>query len=146
MSKTGDSKGKALIAKRSFQDKYWNEKVGRYNTTGEEKNFQYLNSSTFGDIDFIGVDASIIKDGGSKASLDNYFNRHAGLITKDGAVIDLLGIRGSVIPDAPVTPDKNDKSIGTGDSGIDGFAILLVIMGTIAISTALRKRKGESQN
>ena len=154
VSKTGDSKGKALIAKRSFQDKYWNDKVGRYNTTGEEKNFQYLNSSTFGDIDFIGVDASIIKDGGSKASLDNYFNRHAGLITKDGAVIDLLGIRGSVIPDAPVTPDtpekpkpdKNDKSIGTGDSGIDGFAILLVIMGTIAISTALRKRKGESQN
>lgn len=59
-----------------------------------------------------------------------------------------------MIPDAPVTPDtpekpkpdKNDKSIGTGDSGIDGFAILLVIMGTIAISTALRKRKGESQN
>ena len=154
VSKTGDSKGKALIAKRSFQDKYWNDKVGRYNTTGEEKNFQYLNSSTFGDIDFIGVDASIIKDGGSKASLDNYFNRHAGLITKDGAVIDLLGIRGSVIPDAPVTPDtpekpkpdKNDKSIGTGDSGIDGFTILLVIMGTIAISTALRKRKGESQN
>ena len=154
VSKTGDSKGKALIAKRSFQDKYWNDKVGRYDTTGEEKNFQYLNSSTFGDIDFIGVDASIIKDGGSKSSLDNYFNRHAGLITKDGAVIDLLGIRGSVIPDAPITPDtpekpkpdKNDKSIGTGDSGIDGFAILLVIMGTIAISTALRKRKGESQN
>ena len=154
VSKTGDSKGKALIAKRSFQDKYWNEKVGRYNTTDEEKDFQYLNSSTFGDIDFIGVDASIIKEGGSKASLDNYFNRHAGLITKDGAVIDLLGIKGSVIPDAPVTPDtpekpkpdKSDKSIGTGDSGIDGFAILLVIMGTIAISTALRKRKGESQN
>ena len=146
VSKTGDSKGKALIAKRSFQDKYWNDKVGRYNTTDEEKDFQYLNSSTFGDIAFIGVDASIIKDGGSKASLDNYFNRHAGLITKDGAVIDLLGIRGSVIPDAPVTPDKNDKSIGTGDSGIDGFVILLVIMGTIAISTALRKRKGESQN
>ena len=154
VSKTGDSKGKALIAKRSFQDKYWNEKVGRYNTTDEEKDFQYLNSSTFGDIDFIGVDASIIKEGGSKASLDNYFNRHVGLITKDGAVIDLLGIKGSVIPDAPVTPDtpekpkpdKSDKSIGTGDSGIDGFAILLVIMGTIAISTAIRKRKGESQN
>ncbi|MBY0584634.1 hypothetical protein K5I04_04140 [Murdochiella sp. Marseille-P8839] len=94
VAKTDTSEGTGFIAKRDFQDTYWNEEIGEYTIGDAEKNFAYLLATTFGDVTAVGNDADVIQDGMNRASLADYIHRHAGAKTQAGAYIDLLGLKG----------------------------------------------------
>ena len=94
VAKTETSEGTGFIAKRDFQDTYWNEEIGEYTIGDAEKNFSYLLATTFGDVTAVGNDADVIQDGMNRASLADYIHRHAGAKTQAGAYIDLLGLKG----------------------------------------------------
>ena len=103
VAKTDASQGTGFIAKRDFQDKYWNAEIGEYTTGDAEKNFAYLLATTFGDVAAVGNDADVIQDGMNQASLADYIHRHAGVKTKAGAYIDLLGLKGDEWTPNPIT-------------------------------------------
>lgn len=101
--KTDASEGTGFIAKRDFQDTYWNEEIGEYTTGDAEKNFAYLLTTTFGDVMAVGNDADVIQDGMNQASLVDYIHRHAGVRTLTGAYVDLLGLKGDEWTPDPIT-------------------------------------------
>lgn len=95
IKKTGEPVGKINIAARSFQDKYWNEGVvPSYEIGDAEKDLPYMGANDAGTINVIGLDKEqIIGEGGKKGMLYDYDHRHAGLISDDGIVYDILGIK-----------------------------------------------------
>lgn len=103
VAKTDASEGTGFIAKRDFQDKYWNAEIGEYAIGDAEKNFAYLLATTFGDVAAVGNDADVIQDGMNQASLTDYIHRHAGVKTQAGAYIDLLGLKGDEWTPDPIT-------------------------------------------
>lgn len=103
VAKTDASEGTGFIAKRDFQDTYWNAEIGEYTTGDAEKNFAYLLAKTFGDVTSVGNDADVIQDGMNRASLADYIHRHAGVKTQAGAYIDLLGLKGDEWTPDPIT-------------------------------------------
>lgn len=103
VAKTDASEGTGFIAKRDFQDTYWNEEIGEYTIGDAEKNFAYLLATTFGDVMAVGNDADVVQDGMNRVSLADYIHRHAGVKTQAGAYIDLLGLKGDEWTPDPIT-------------------------------------------
>lgn len=115
IKKTGEPIAKINIAKRSFQEKYWNENVAPYTIGDAEKTFEYMTAKEkTGEISVFGVDhKDIVKDGGAKGALYDYDHRHAGLRSASGIALDLLGIKGSGKGDEeePGTPPASTSVI-----------------------------------
>ncbi|WP_066925157.1 Spy0128 family protein [Murdochiella massiliensis] len=103
VAKTDASEGTGFIAKRDFQDTYWNEEIGEYAIGDAEKNFAYLLATTFGNVMAVGNDADVIQNGMNQVSLADYIHRHAGVKTQAGAYIDLLGLKGDEWTPDPIT-------------------------------------------
>lgn len=157
--KKGNSIGNGFIAKRSFQDKYWNNQIGRYITADEESDFIYLNETSFENVEKIGTDSSILSDDAKKGALANYINRHAGVRANNGAVIDLLGIKGDTIKQTPSEPENPSKPenpkdpknpnmkkpgdknniVKTGDNGPYNMILFSMLMGVAAVAGISRK-------
>ncbi|MGF0055260.1 immunoglobulin-like domain-containing protein [Peptoniphilaceae bacterium SGI.097] len=94
--KTGDPIGKINIKERSFQDKYWNKENQPYEIGDAEKSFGYMTRNEAGKISAFGIDSKdIISDEGKNGHLSDYYHRHAGLVSENQIVYDLLGIRGN---------------------------------------------------
>ena len=94
--KVGDPIGKINIKERSFQDKYWNKTNQPYEIGDTEKTFGYMTRNEAGKISAFGIDSDdIISDEGKNGHLSDYYHRHAGLVSENQIVYDLLGIRGN---------------------------------------------------
>ncbi|MDD7543051.1 MAG: InlB B-repeat-containing protein [Peptoniphilaceae bacterium] len=94
--KTGDPIGKINIKERSFQDRYWNKENQPYEIGDAEKSFGYMTRNEAGKISAFGIDSKdIISDEGKNGHLSDYYHRHAGLVSENQIVYDLLGIRGN---------------------------------------------------
>ena len=129
--KQGDPIGRINIAKRSFQDKYWNPNFSPYEIGQAEKSFSYVTANEVGDLTRIGADAGIANDDASTVKLSDYYHRHLGVVDGLGVSYDLLGIKGSLVKD-PTTNDNNAdnplKYPVTGDSENISLYILLSIL------------------
>lgn len=127
--------GKINIAKRSFQEKYWNKTFSPYIITDKEQNFAYMSVNDAGNISVFGVDSNkIVKDGGKKAALFDYYHRHAGLVDDKGIVYDLLGIKGSLKEAPQNTPNISAKYPLTGDNRNITLYVILAILSVCMIS------------
>ena len=108
MAKTGEPVGSIQIAKRSFQDKYWNTAVQDYQTGSAEANFKYLVKDNSGaKLKVFALPAGIVTADASTGKLGDYFSRHAGIIAENGPAYDLLGIKGFATPVTPLSPQVN---------------------------------------
>lgn len=138
--KQGDPIGRINIAKRSFQDKYWNPNFAPYEIGQAEKNFPYVTANEVGELASVGADAGIANDDASTVKLSDYYHRHLGVVDGLGVAYDLLGIKGSLVKD-PTTNDNNtSKYPATGDSENISLYILLSIL-SLGILIALSKNK-----
>lgn len=92
--KSEDLVGKINIAQRSFQDKYWNDKLEPYEVGEEESTFKYVSNSNGITLIPIGKDSKeVLKDGVESGKLANYYDRHVGVQSDKGPTYDLLGIK-----------------------------------------------------
>lgn len=107
MAKTGEPVGSIQIAKRSFQDKYWNTAVQDYQTGSAEASFKYMvKDSSEAKLKVFALPAGIVTDDASTGKLSDYFSRHAGIVAENGPAYDLLGINAFATPDTPETPGQ----------------------------------------
>lgn len=110
--KSGELVGQINIAKRDFQDKYWNPNIGAYVTGKDEASFDYVDNQDIGKskLSFFSLPESIILSDVSKAALHNYYNRHAGVFVEGGPVYDLLGIK-AITPDPKPQPEPTPSPV-----------------------------------
>ena len=123
--------GKINIKLRSFQDKYWNSEVSKYNIGEQEKDFIYMNSNeNAGNITTIGIDKDkIAAEGPSKVQLKDYYNRHLGLISDQGVIYDLLGIKGSLFLNINYDGNGNTSGKAPEDKTNYKFATEAIVKG-----------------
>lgn len=141
--KQGDPIGRINIAKRSFQDKYWNPNFAPYEIGQAEKNFSYVTANEVGELVCVGADAEIASVDASTVKLSDYYHRHLGVVDGLGVAYDLLGIKGGLVKD-PTTNDNSadntSKYPSTGDSANISLYILLSIL-SLGILIVLSKNK-----
>lgn len=107
MAKAGEPVGSIQIAKRSFQDKYWNAAVQDYQTGSAEVNFKYMVKDSSGaKLKVFALPAGIVTADASTGKLSDYFSRHAGIIAENGPAYDLLGINAFATPETPGQPGQ----------------------------------------
>lgn len=107
MAKVGEPVGSIQIAKRSFQDKYWNAAVQDYQTGSAEANFKYMVKDSSGaKLKVFALPAGIVTADASTGKLSDYFSRHAGIIAENGPAYDLLGINAFATPETPGQPGQ----------------------------------------
>lgn len=141
--KQGNPIGRINIAKRSFQDKYWNPNFAPYEIGQAERTFSYVTANEVGELVSVGADAEIASDDASTVKLSDYYHRHLGVVDGLGVAYDLLGIKGSLVKD-PATNDNNANNTlkypVTGDSANISLYILLSIL-SLGILIDLSKNK-----
>ena len=116
MAKAGEPVGSIQIAKRSFQDKYWNAAVQDYQTGSAEANFKYMVKDSSGaKLKVFALPAGIVTADASTGKLSDYFSRHAGIIAENGPAYDLLGINAFATPETPGQPGQPEHRSNQGN-------------------------------
>lgn len=110
--KSGEALGKINIKARDFQDEYWTLEPNLKAMDFGDVTFDYMTNSDAGKISAFGVDSKrIISNDCKNGHLFDYYHRHAGLVSGNGIVYDLLGIKGDTF--FTVVYDGNGADIGS---------------------------------
>lgn len=123
----------ARIAKRAFQDTYWNDKVNRYEASYDNVPYLEEASST---LSVFGTNGNIMTSPSSGA-ISSYTARHAALRdASNDAVADIFGI--PVVEAYTVTYDGNGNT--SGEAPIDDTAYLNEQKATVLGAQTLAKQ------